>query len=610
MQGRLSILLVLMLCSAGCGSDKSKSKARSTSAATNSRSGGGGGGGGGGTPDSLARLGPSWCYTNGGTPVALIGTGFDASARVLFDGVEATGVNVVASNYILCTSPPHDEGLVDVQVVQGKGALRLNNVFTYKKNPSQYAANREVGAGFRTDLPSAQAWRHYATLEFAYTSVDRPFLTGVVYADASGDLGYQAGEGLGGVSVTLTHASGLSLTTQTRSGGGYAFEVLSPATFTLTLGGKATPVSVSGDSVKVDLRDGAVLGGGSKGTVNAKPGAQLARVADFGDPTGAEQEMLELMNEARRDPLATGLRLGVDLSGYPPTPPLVHNQFLGQAALGHVMDMANRAFYGHLNPDGDNANGRLLDTTYDLNARFGMSRTVNLTEAIGAAYGDQFNTPQRVIDTFLIDAGVVPAKHRMVILGGPPPPMPPAPPVQPPLPPPAPGTGFRTQTQGGWGTVAKGNNPGAYRDANFPTAFPNGLVVGHSTGYTATLTSSLAVQTFLPAGGSPRALTQNLVDPTSTPAGVFAGQVVALTLSVTFDRTDPNFGASATQLADQKVIDTTSPFFGMTVQQVLNEANLALAGQSAIPAAQLNECVSKINENYVDGTQNKGFLGQ
>src|SRR4029079_4504484 len=33
-------------------------------------------------------------------------------------------------------------------------------------------------------------------------------------------------------------------------------------------------------------------------------------------------------------------------------------------------------------------------------------------------------------------------------------------------------TGFRTQTQGGWGTDPTGNNPGVYLHANFAAAFP------------------------------------------------------------------------------------------------------------------------------------------
>lgn len=166
---------------------------------------------------------------------------------------------------------------------------------------------------------------------------------------------------------------------------------------------------------------------------------------------------------------------------------------------------------------------------------------------------------------------------------------------------------FRTQTQGGWGTKAEGNNPGTYRDANFAGAFPLGLTVGST--YTLKLTSSQAVQTFLPQGGSPGSLITNYLNPTSTSAGVFAGQVVALTLSVTFDLYDLNFGTSLTNLKDLKIADPSSPFVGWTVQQLLVEANKVLGGQSSsYTASQLNDAVSKVNENFVDGTFVGTFL--
>jgi len=143
----------------------------------------------------------------------------------------------------------------------------------------------------------------------------------------------------------------------------------------------------------------------------------MARVADYGDPTGEEQELLELMQRARRDPVAEGNRLGLDFSQYQVRPPLSYNGFLAEAALKHSEDMASRAFYGHVNPDGDSANGRVLDTQYPLNPFFGTARDVNLTENIGVASGNRFQTPQDVHDTFMIDAGVPGTKHRNMILG-------------------------------------------------------------------------------------------------------------------------------------------------------------------------------------------------
>lgn len=173
---------------------------------------------------------------------------------------------------------------------------------------------------------------------------------------------------------------------------------------------------------------------------------------------------------------------------------------------------------------------------------------------------------------------------------------------------------FRTQTQGGWGTECSGSNPGCYRDDHFANAFPDGLVIGDAdNGRSVTFTSSQAIQNFLPQGGTASSLSaadDGATNPTSTSAGVLGGQVVALTLSVGFDLDDPAFGLSATNLADLVVVKAGDACIGMTVQEVLDEANAVLAGlASSFTASTINGCVSKINENFVNGTFVGDYLG-
>ena len=167
---------------------------------------------------------------------------------------------------------------------------------------------------------------------------------------------------------------------------------------------------------------------------------------------------------------------------------------------------------------------------------------------------------------------------------------------------------FRTQTQGGWGTKANGNNPGAYRDANFDAAFPNGVVVGSTDGYTLTFTSSKAIQNFLPEGGPAAALDESETNPVKV-KNVLAGQVTALTLSVGFDAYDADFGASPLNLTDLLVADELNPFYGMNVRQVLDEGNKVLGGvASDYTPSQVNDAISRINENFVDGLMMGEFL--
>jgi hypothetical protein len=186
---------------------------------------------------------------------------------------------------------------------------------------------------------------------------------------------------------------------------------------------------------------------------------------------------------------------------------------------------------------------------------------------------------------------------------------------------------FRTQSQGGWGSDAQGDNPGVYRDANFAAAFPGGLVVG--SGNTLTFTSAEAVQAFLSQGGAPKALTESVTDPAKM-KNTFASQVVALALNIGFDEYDADFGANETNLADLVIVageygpildpDTSEPvldpetglptyelvidvkFDGMTVQDVFDEANLVLGGASTeYTPSEMCDLIAAINENFVDG---------
>ncbi|MCP9756166.1 DUF11 domain-containing protein, partial [Lacihabitans sp. CCS-44] len=168
-------------------------------------------------------------------------------------------------------------------------------------------------------------------------------------------------------------------------------------------------------------------------------------------------------------------------------------------------------------------------------------------------------------------------------------------------------SGFRTQTQGGWGSKENGENPGSYRDANFAAAFPSGLTVGCGTKLLK-LTTAKAVEDFLPSGSTPSVLPAGtLTNPAQTYSNTLAGQVVALTLNIGFDNYDANFGSSDVNLKNLKI--NSGVFAGKTVQFVLDEANKVLGGcTSAYLISDLNTVVTNINENFVNGTSTGTFL--
>ena len=160
---------------------------------------------------------------------------------------------------------------------------------------------------------------------------------------------------------------------------------------------------------------------------------------------------------------------------------------------------------------------------------------------------------------------------------------------------------FRTQTQGGWGATPKGGNPGAYLKNNWAmidgSNSANSITIGYGS-YTKTFTKSSEVDGFLPRGGSCGG-----TDPFSS---VFAGQALTLAINVAMDNNVTTFGASNGKLADLVVANGT--FQGMTVAEILSEANLAFAGAGNYTPCQLVDVLTMINENFDNGTVNLGFL--
>src|SRR5690606_13801056 len=101
-----------------------------------------------------------------------------------------------------------------------------------------------------------------------------------------------------------------------------------------------------------------------------------------------------------------------------------------------------------------------------------------------------------------------------------------------------------------------------------------GLLIGCNN--TLKLTTSTMVKNYIPCGG-PMALLPavDLVDP-SCLNNVFTGQLVALTLSATFDLYDPDFGSADENLVNLRI--ASGPFYRMTVGQLLTEANNLIGG--------------------------------
>jgi hypothetical protein len=74
---------------------------------------------------------PNTGSTSGGTPVTLIGSGFEGFIEVLFDTQFATSVVRVNSTTITCVTPPHAPGVVNVRVRCAGGNSAPSAIYTY-----------------------------------------------------------------------------------------------------------------------------------------------------------------------------------------------------------------------------------------------------------------------------------------------------------------------------------------------------------------------------------------------------------------------------------------------------------------------------------------------
>ena len=110
-------------------------------------------------------------------------------------------------------------------------------------------------------------------------------------------------------------------------------------------------------------------------------------------------------------------------------------------------------------------------------------------------------------------------------------------------------------------------------------------------GFTATFTTALAIEKFLPAGGTPSVFIASTVNPLSTSAGVFAGQLLAAKLNQAFTSTivDLNMlifsnctkvppiinGKSVAEIiyiADQVISGAAGPEYAAYTPSILNDA--------------------------------------
>jgi hypothetical protein len=179
--------------------------------------------------------------------------------------------------------------------------------------------------------------------------------------------------------------------------------------------------------------------------------------------------------------------------------------------------------------------------------------------------------------------------------------------------------GTCTYTQGGWGSGcpdsqqgdSMSTQPGCIRDHYFDIVFPEGVMIGDTTGvggFGAVWESAADVEAFLPAGGTPAALTADMVNPTITPAGILAGQVLALRLNREYSCAGV-FDLLGLLLdvdcyGEFVIPGSCGMFAGLTVDEFLALADSAIGGHPGVLDAygatfsDVNQTATCLNELY------------
>ncbi len=195
--------------------------------------------------------------------------------------VSSTNTNPSASG----TSFPADYAAWDTgfslsDLIVNQGVPDLGHRVMLLDIGGQLHADRQVGIGIASQDTTSSGFLYRqtdTTIDIAGTSNSNTFLTGVVFDDTAGNGEYEPGEGLSGVTISVSNVG----TTTTLDAGGYSLQV--PAgiyTVTASGGGLPSPIArtvvVQNDNMRLNFDEdpnGAILSAASDGSVSGLLGS-------------------------------------------------------------------------------------------------------------------------------------------------------------------------------------------------------------------------------------------------------------------------------------------------------------------------------------------------
>lgn len=160
----------------------------------------------------------------------------------------------IAARSPLGSGPPllmEDDLMVDPGVTDRGHRVNLLDIMSS-------APYREIGIGYWSQTAVGGGWDHLLTQDFGRDNLTGPFITGVVYIDRNGNGFYDVGEGIGGVTITVTGTTAFAVTSFS---GGYAipFPGLSGAQTVTATSANSLPSAMTGtptlgsSNIKVDF---------------------------------------------------------------------------------------------------------------------------------------------------------------------------------------------------------------------------------------------------------------------------------------------------------------------------------------------------------------------
>ena len=172
---------------------------------------------------------------------------------------------------------------------------------------------------------------------------------------------------------------------------------------------------------------------------------------------------------------------------------------------------------------------------------------------------------------------------------------------------------FTTYDQTEWGDSA--GAAGMLLQAEYGSVYASTGDLFHigivSPGFFLEFTSAFHLDEFLPANGAVGPLVTDLANPTTTSAGIFAGEVAGLKLNIDFSAAGLLPGTSGLHFGDlvlTGMTGTDSGLNGLTVSQFLSLDDMALGGAATgFTITDLDIELAELNNAFDDGTVGSSF---